>query len=169
MTEKIEDISEPTEATGDTEITAAEVTPSEDNAASEPTSPAFDTSDTAAGSSGEAPDTETQINTASDISALCLQFPELRAGDVRAAVDNKRYKELRELGLAPGEAFLATAKAPHTDNRSHLVGGVPSGARVHSAGMTSWEMSTARGLFSDLTESEIKRLFNKVVSQSSKN
>jgi len=119
------------------------------------------TEDGRGGTEGGAP----EFNGAADIPELCLEFPELRAGDVSLAVNAERYRELRAIGLTPREAYLATAKASHADNRSHLVTGVPSGAKIHSVGMTSWEMSTAKGLFSDLSESEIKRLYNRVTSQ----
>ena len=78
-----------------------------------------------------------------------------------------RYGALRELGLTAREAYLATTtpKAPisHTyDNRSHLRSSVP---RTHGAvgeQMSVNEMRAARELFSDLSDSEIVKLYKKV-------
>ena len=100
-----------------------------------------------------------------DILELCLDFPEMRAADVCRATSSPRYAELRRIGLTPREAYLATSRGEAADNRSHLTTGVPSGARANTAGMTGWEMSMARAIFSDLPENEIKRLYTKVTSQ----
>ncbi|MBQ8528647.1 MAG: hypothetical protein IJ459_02815 [Clostridia bacterium] len=106
-----------------------------------------------------------QVNNTEDVFKLCLEFPDMRAKDLCRITSDKRYSQLRALGLTPREAYLATSKPKAADNRAHLVTEVPSGARVHSTGMTSWEMSCARALFSDLPESEIKRLYAKVTNQ----
>ena len=108
---------------------------------------------------------DAQVNNTEDVFKLCLEFPDMRAKDLCRIASDKRYSQLRALGLTPREAYLATSKPKAADNRAHLVTEVPSGARVHSTGMTSWEMSCARALFSDLPESEIKRLYAKVTNQ----
>lgn len=106
-----------------------------------------------------------QVNNTEDVFKLCLEFPDMRAKDLCRITSDERYSQLRAMGLTPREAYLATSKPKAADNRAHLVTEVPSGARVHSTGMTSWEMSCARALFSDLPESEIKRLYAKVTNQ----
>ena len=96
-----------------------------------------------------------------DISALLNEIPSLRetlGGGINAA----RYSELRRMGLSAKEAYLAASSRTRQDNRSHMVTGVPHGASSPTGGMSSSEMELARGLFSGIPESEIKRLYAKV-------
>ena len=98
-----------------------------------------------------------------DLSAICELFPEILGSDAIGAVRSPRYAELRELGLTPSEAYLATGrKSARQDNRSHLVTSVPKGSGAPAGGMTDRELIEARRLFGDLSDSEIKKLFNKV-------
>ena len=107
----------------------------------------------------EAPDG----HTAEDVSHLRSIFPELQQlEDVSELNNSARYSELRSLGLTPEEAYLATKKRESVyDNRSHLVSAVPTAA--HSPkGMTRRELGVARELFSDLSDNEIQKLYQKV-------
>ena len=98
-----------------------------------------------------------------DIAVLCETFPDISGGTALSAVNSKRYGELRALGLSPREAYLATNDSRNTlDNRSHLVTTVPSGSIPPTSGMTQVEMAEARRLFGDLSDAEIKKLYNKV-------
>ncbi len=102
-------------------------------------------------------------NYSDDLMTLCRQFPEIMGSDAAGAVGSERYRQLRALGLTPAEAYLATgAKRQRTDNRSHLVTSVPNGSYAPAVGMTQREMNEARELFGDLSDSEIKQLYNKV-------
>ncbi|MBQ2876916.1 MAG: hypothetical protein IJE25_07895 [Clostridia bacterium] len=93
-----------------------------------------------------------------DLGTLINEFPELRSAAC-GSINTSRYGELRALGLTVREAYLAAA-APHgRDNRAHIVSGVPTGARSPECGMSSAEMELARGIFSSLSEQEIKRLY----------
>ena len=93
-----------------------------------------------------------------DLGTLINEFPELRSAAC-GSINTSRYGELRALGLTVREAYLA-ASAPHgRDNRAHIVSGVPTGARSPECGMSSAEMELARGIFSSLSEQEIKRLY----------
>ena len=135
------------------------------DAAAEDTAKELGEADATAPADAPSSDTACGEGSAEDILELCREFPELRASELFGAASDKRYAELRRIGLSPREAFLATSKPKGSDNRSHLVTEVPSGAKVHASGMTSWEMSCARAIFSDLPESEIKRLYTKVTTQ----
>lgn len=78
------------------------------------------------------------------------------------AINEKRYRELRALGLSVREAYLASSAPRGKDNRSHLITAVPQRATSPGTGMSSSEMELARSLFEGLPESEIKRLYSKV-------
>ena len=104
---------------------------------------------------------ESEYTLEGDISALLKELPSLRetlGGGINAA----RYGELRRMGLSAREAYLAASSRVGSDSRSHMVTGVPLGAHAPTAGMSSSEMELARGLFSGMSESEIKRLYAKV-------
>ena len=100
---------------------------------------------------------------AEDLAALRREFYEARGIRSIAELDDPvRFAELRELGLSPREAYLATKKVRRQDNRQHLRGATPkSAAGVHS-GMTSAELSKARELFSGMSDTEIQRLYKRV-------
>ena len=96
-----------------------------------------------------------------DLDALLADVPELREA-VSGAINEKRFLELRRLGLSVREAYLATSVPKGKDNRAHIISEVPSGARSPEIGMSSFEMETARNLFDGLSEQEIKRLYAQV-------
>ena len=98
-----------------------------------------------------------------DLNELKREFPELRSLEHVSGLDNPlRYAALRDLGLTPREAYLATAKRPRPDSRAHLSAAMPRGAGSPGGGMTSRQLAEARELFSDLGESEIRSLYKKV-------
>lgn len=99
-----------------------------------------------------------------DIKALSSEFPELKDLSDISELDNPlRYGALRDLGLTPAEAYLATTKRRRTtDNRAHLERAVPRGASVPLGAMSERELSEARDIFSDISDAEIKRLYRKV-------
>lgn len=100
---------------------------------------------------------------AEDLDTLKRSFPELRGvNSITGLANPMRYAELRDLGLSASEAYLATAGATRgTDTRSHLSSSVPR--RAHApAGMSRSELQAARALFSDMTDAEIQRLYNRV-------
>ena len=103
-----------------------------------------------------------------DLARLKEEFPALRdMASLYELEDPARFGALRELGLSVREAYLATttpkAHTPHTyDNRSHLRSSVP---RTHGASgeqMSAQQMRAARELFSDLSDSDIVKLYKKV-------
>ena len=65
-----------------------------------------------------------------DVEALRGEFPELSEMESITELDNPmRYGMLRDLGLSPAEAYLATSKRRRgTDNRNHV-----ASARLSSA------------------------------------
>ena len=104
---------------------------------------------------------------AEDLLALKAQFPALRSlTSLLELPDAVRYAELRELGLSPREAYLATGGTPRqrADNRSHLLSAVPRRSALGTELPTSEEMAEARRLFADLTDAQIHRLYKKVMN-----
>lgn len=101
-----------------------------------------------------------------DLSRLRKEFPELSSlGDLTELEDPVRYGALRELGLTPREAYLATTTPrplPRYDNRSHLRSAIPRTVTAREDGMSEGELLQARDLFTGLSDSELHRLYQKV-------
>lgn len=99
-----------------------------------------------------------------DIATLKREFPEIgESFDLSRLADPMRYGALRDLGLSPREAYLATGgRRVSYDNRSHLKGTVPRGARSSLPEIPRSELSIAREIFSDVSEKELERLYRKV-------
>lgn len=100
----------------------------------------------------------------SDIRELKDEFPELEGVESIAGLENPlRYAALRDMGLSPREAFLASSYRPkRTDNRSHLRKSVPGGAKGRQNGMSRAELIYARELFSGMSDSDIYSLYKRV-------
>ena len=98
----------------------------------------------------------------SDLETLAKEFPDIASRLAHGFVNTERYAKLRSLGLTPEEAYLATSRPARSDNRSHLTSSVPASAKSPLGGMSKREMATARYLFEDLSEREIKALYNRV-------
>lgn len=104
-----------------------------------------------------------------DLETLKREFPALHDLTTLLELEQpERYGELRDLGLSPREAYLATntqrSERRSYDNRSHLHSSVPKshGGRVDA--MSINELREARELFSGMSDSEIVRLYKKVNS-----
>lgn len=113
---------------------------------------------------GQSYDSENEIAYAEcDLDELRGEFPELvNIQSVGEKADEQRYEQLRKLGLSPREAYLATARRTiERDARSHLYSSAPRGASSPK-GMTRWELGVARDIFSDLSDGEIHKLYQKV-------
>lgn len=97
-----------------------------------------------------------------DLVALREEFGELASLSSITELNNPlRYAALRDLGLSPREAYLATAERTHRrDNRSHLYG-TPRRALGGSM-MPEADMAAAREIFGDLSDTEIRKLYKKV-------
>lgn len=98
-----------------------------------------------------------------DIKELRSQFPELRDLERISELKNPmRFAALRDLGLSATEAYLATSMPQRTyDNRAHLTASVPGSAGVASE-MSHSEYAIARDIFTELSDSEIRKLYRKV-------
>ena len=98
-----------------------------------------------------------------DIEELRDAFPELKDLNAISELENPmRFAALRDLGLSATEAYLATsAPRPAYDNRAHLRASVPGGAGVATE-MSRSEYAMARDIFTDLSDSEIRKLYRKV-------
>lgn len=102
---------------------------------------------------------------AEDLATLKAQFPALKnANSLAVLPDPVRYAELRECGLSPKEAYLATGGTPRkaSDNRAHLFSAVPRASASASEPISASEMAEARRLFSDLSDAQIYKLHKKV-------
>lgn len=100
---------------------------------------------------------------ASDIATLKAEFPELKDITEITELNNPlRYAALRDLGLSPTEAYMATAKRRTQDTRSHLRSAHGRSAAAPTSMMTQYELATARELFPGLTDSDLQRLYKRV-------
>ena len=111
----------------------------------------------------DAPSTEELIN--SDVNLLKESFSELSGiSGITELPNPTRYAALRDLGLTPEEAYLATAKRPTKESRSHLISSVPRGVSMPKSAMNKQEMQEARALFGDMDDNEIHRLYKRVTN-----
>lgn len=99
-----------------------------------------------------------------DLEELREEFPELAAVESLTDVEGAtRYAALRDLGLTPAEAYRATRKTPTRQNtRAHLSSAVPRMAASPREGISREELRTMRGIFGDLSDAELQRLYKKV-------
>ena len=114
----------------------------------------------------ETPDARFARTEQEDLAALRAALPELASlASLTEISSPARYGELRELGLSPLEAYLASegkrALGRAGDSRAHLVSSIgrtaATGSRIGSA-----ELSAARDLFPSLSDSEIEALWRRV-------
>ena len=100
---------------------------------------------------------------ASDVATLKAEFSEL-AGikDITDLNNPLRYAALRDLGLSPAEAYMATAKRSTRDTRSHLVSARGKSMTADAGMMSQYELATARELFPGRSDSELQRLYKRV-------
>ena len=99
-----------------------------------------------------------------DINTLREVFEECARGlyDISDLKNPERFAALRDLGLSAEEAYLATGGlARGYDNRGHLSGTIPARTRG-SLEIPRGEYEIARGIFSDMSDADIKRLYRKV-------
>ena len=100
---------------------------------------------------------------ADDVEALKSEFPELKGiTDITDLNNPLRYAALRDLGLSPAEAYMATAKRRTQDTRSHLRSAHGRNAAANIGMMSQYELTTARELFPGMSDSELQRLYKKV-------
>ena len=115
----------------------------------------------------EGPDSDTSLidTLEGDYDELTAEFPELLTlGDISKMEGAIRYGELRELGLSPREAYLATRKKVirEASARAHLTPVSPRAARRSGLTMPRAELKIAREIFVGLSDSEIETLYKKV-------
>ncbi|MBE6644629.1 MAG: hypothetical protein E7612_04525 [Ruminococcaceae bacterium] len=97
-----------------------------------------------------------------DLRILREEFPELsEIEDICELNDPLRYAALRDLGLSPEEAYLATSKRQKKDNRSHLFATKTVSVSRNGA-MSDSELAAAREIFTDISDREIRKLYKRV-------
>ena len=98
-----------------------------------------------------------------DLEELIAEFPEL--SDLRDASelsDPIRYGKLRDLGLSPKEAYLATAGRKRIiDTRAHLSGAKPKPLNTPSS-ISAYAVRCVRELFDGISDEEIISLYRRV-------
>lgn len=106
-------------------------------------------------------DYESLIN--EDIATLKNEFPELRnLSDITELENPIRYAALRDLGLSPKEAYMATTHRITPDTRAHIRSIKCKNASASAGMMSQTELATARDLFPDMSDSELQRLYKRV-------
>ena len=101
----------------------------------------------------------------SDVETLKAEFPELKEiNDITDLNNPLRYAALRDLGLSPAEAYMATAKRRSQDTRSHLRSAHGRSAAAAMNIMSQRELSAARELFPGMSDSELQRLYKRVTN-----
>ena len=99
-----------------------------------------------------------------DLAELKREFSELGDIDSLTELSNPlRYAALRDLGLSPKEAYLATTpRKPITDNRSHLSAAVSRSMSRPATSIPPAQLRMARELFRDMSDAEINALYRRV-------
>lgn len=98
-----------------------------------------------------------------DVTALKAEFPELGGiNDILDLNNPLRYAALRDLGLSPAEAYLATAKRVNKDTRAHLRSAHGRNASSAINMMSAHELAAARELFPGKNDAELQRLYKRV-------
>ena len=100
-----------------------------------------------------------------DLLILQREFPEMRGRSLADLPSPRRFGELRELGLSPREAYLATADRVSVGGKSHLRASRPTHSVSRAGTMTAAELRAASNLFPKLSGSEIVALYKRVNSQ----
>lgn len=167
--QKEELTSAPADGDGETETAAGadggaaeEFTAGEDDGTHGNGNKAADESAAAVGDGYDAAMQEYGRRAEEDARELRAMFPELSAlSGITALPDPIRFAELRDLGLSAREAYLATSGGRRQDNRTHLHSAYPSPAHT-PAGMSDDELRRARELFSDLSDTEIRKLYKRI-------
>ena len=99
----------------------------------------------------------------SDMNELSEQFSDGAGIKITDLKNPLRYGALRDLGLTPKEAYLASGgRKEKTDNRSHLSSSVPRKMASPFSEIPRAELDAARELFADMSDSEIRNLYKKV-------
>lgn len=123
--------------------------------------PAEETEHTEGPSEADTVDYESLI--AEDLALLRSEFPELKnVSDITELNNPLRYAALRDLGLSPTEAYLATAKRPSQDTRAHLKSAHGRSMTPPVNMMTQSELATARELFPGMNDAQIQQLYKRV-------
>ena len=104
-----------------------------------------------------------------DLLALQSEFPEMRGKSLADLPSPRRFGELRELGLSPREAYLATRERVTVGGKSHLRASQPTHSVSRTSAMTAGEMREAASLFPKLSGREIVSLYKRVNSVSPRN
>jgi hypothetical protein len=108
--------------------------------------------------------TDPSVTVDGDISELKKEFGELINIEKISDLQNPtRYAALRDLGLTPTEAYLAT-QAPRSAGKSHLTSSVPRTAKPPVGAMSKEALREAREIFYDMDDGEIQRLYKKVTT-----
>ena len=98
-----------------------------------------------------------------DLEELIAEFPEL--SDLRDASelsDPVRYGKLRDLGLSPKEAYLATCGRKRViDTRAHLSGAMPKPVNAPTK-ISAYAVRCMRDLFDGISDEEIISLYKRV-------
>lgn len=102
---------------------------------------------------------------ARDAAELRREFSELSdLKDICELENPLRYAALRDLGLSPAEAYLATTRVRKRDNRAHLYATRAISSST-SAVMSEGELAAAREIFSGVSDSEIRSLYKRVAGR----
>ncbi len=103
---------------------------------------------------------EIVANDMNELSKELFSGEEIKITDLK---NPTRYGALRDLGLTPKEAFLASGgRIERRDNRSHLHSSVPRSIAAAFSEIPRAHLDAARELFSELNDGEIKALYKKV-------
>ena len=147
------EIDENITASEPTSDSAEEVAPNDENDSHEAESIVNDTPDTI----------DYSELLAADMKEISEEFSASEAMEITDLKNPIRYGALRDLGLSPKEAYLASGgRKERADNRAHLSSSVPKKMATSFSEIPKSDFDAARELFSDMSDSEIRNLYKKV-------
>lgn len=100
-----------------------------------------------------------------DMAAIAARFPEMEGKTLADLPSPRRYGELRELGLSPEEAYLATLPRPREradSGKAHLRTTAPRRTVSRATSMSHAEMRAASELFPGMSGRDILSLYKRV-------
>ena len=116
----------------------------------------------------ESADEEFELRARQDLATLKALYPHLSGVDHLSRIDNAvRFAQLRDMGLSVEEAYMAssaasTRQSTRYDNRSHLKSFVPRTLSDAGEEMSRSELESAKEMFGNLSEKEIRSLYKRV-------
>ena len=89
--------------------------------------------------------------------------PEVEKPSAQNLTPEQLYDALKSLGVSNEDAYYYSYGKNNSNGRAHLKTSVPPRVKSPSCSMSQGELDDARAIFSDMTDTEIRNLYKKVI------